>query len=550
VPEVRDRPSPPSRPPVRPSGAGAWGATTAGPVRTPLLPVLGALLVVAAGVYVAGTVLPGGLGPGLGMLGLGLGAAIGLWALNRPILAVGMLLVSTFLSGALKPLPLPDPGLLSLMAVVAAAGVGVARRVSRAPSFGPVEGAMAIYVLWIIASALTPHPYQAGGQLEIGESYSVANFVLTGTVMPFVVYVVGRFLFDRVDAVRKILWTVMALFAYSVWVSIAQFHLPGLVWPRYILDDYTESDSWSNRAVGVFSQPVANGLLLVTGFVLAVHMFHLAETRRWQRFLLVGLGTLSLYAIYLTHTRVVWLGFLVAVVLMAIFVPRHRRIYGTLIGGVVVAVAASWQTLLSEDRASGGITSSYEIEDRLNMIATALWAIPQRPLFGWGIGTFSQVNTYHHQQWSPEVPWIRGYGIASHLTELGIAAELGLIGLALWLAVLALVGRTLYRAVRALPADGSLTGREFGVIVGILAVLWLLTGLTADVRFFVFNGVLIYLLVGIVVGLAEAKGTGTARGPRTDLITAGPVRRGGQSVRQPRSAPPAAASAGPAERFV
>ena len=67
--------------------------------------------------------------------------------------------------------------------------------------------------------------------------------------------------------------------------------------------------------------------------------------------------------------------------------------------------------------------------DRLNSIQTAFWAFAQKPIEGWGIARFQVVNTYHHQQWSADIPWIGGYGIVSHENELGILAELGVIGL-------------------------------------------------------------------------------------------------------------------------
>jgi hypothetical protein len=44
--------------------------------------------------------------------------------------------------------------------------------------------------------------------------------------------------------------------------------------------------------------------------------------------------------------------------------------------------------------------------DRLNDAQTALW-VALKPLTGWGIGRFAAVNTYHHQQWSPAIPWMR-----------------------------------------------------------------------------------------------------------------------------------------------
>ncbi|WP_250548705.1 O-antigen ligase family protein [Pseudonocardia sp. H11422] len=486
-----------------PGDAGGWTPTRREPgLRATRLREGAALLLAVLGVVVAGSALPGDFGPGIGVAAIGLGAAVVFYALNRPVLAVGLLLFTTFLRMALRTPALPaEPAFFAMALVVAAAAIAVTRRVHQAPQFGAVEGAMAVYVIWNIGSAIAPHRYPADGGSTIGEHSSIYHFILTGTVVPFMCYVVGRFVFDRPSAVRSLLWVVMGCYAYSIWVSIAQFAAPALVWPRYILD-YPEDASWAHRAVGVFSQPVVNGLMLIIGFALAVHLAYQPDTRRWQRILLCGLMLSSLAAIYLTYTRVVWLGFALFVGAAAVLIRRTRPVYVSLIGAMLLGVAANWATFTSSDRSAGGVGSSYEVEDRLNMIATAFWAIREKPLLGWGIGRFSEVNTYHHQQWSQEVSWKRGFGIVSHFNELGIAAELGIIGLALWLTINVLLARGLWQALLTLPAEG-IVGRELAVIVSIIFGVWILTGFTADLRFFDFLALLILMLVGIVVGTAQ-----------------------------------------------
>ena len=68
-------------------------------------------------------------------------------------------------------------------------------------------------------------------------AYSIPRFIMVGTVIPFVMYVVGRYTFDRTAAVRVLLWTILALAAYSAAVSILQFTGPtDWVWPRFIVD--------------------------------------------------------------------------------------------------------------------------------------------------------------------------------------------------------------------------------------------------------------------------------------------------------------------------
>lgn len=461
----------------------------------------GVLLGAVVMIVIAGSALPGPLGPGLGMIAVGGAAALVLFALNRPVLAVSILLFCAFLRLALKSSALPvEPAFMAMAVVLAAAVIAVTRRVNRAPSFGPLEGAMALFVFWNIASGIVPHTYPAGGIQALGESYSVYHFILTGTLMPFILYVVGRFVFDREAAIRAILWVLTAMAAYSVWVSFAQFYAPALVWPRYILD-IPADNSWASRAVGVFVQPVANGLILIAGFGIAVHLLYDAGTRRWQRIMLAVLLPASLVAIYMTYTRVVWGCFAILAVLGAIYLRRGQNIYRAALAGIVLGILVNMQTFFSSDRSSGGIGSSYEVEDRLNMWATAFWAIGEKPWFGWGVGTFSQVNTYHHQQW-PGVPWFRGFGIVSHMTELGMFAELGLIGLSIWLTIVFLTVRNLRVAVRTISPQG-LVGRDLAVLTAILYTIWVITGYTADLRFFEFMGMTVLLLVGIVVGAAE-----------------------------------------------
>jgi O-antigen ligase len=144
-----------------------------------------------------------------------------------------------------------------------------------------------------------------------------------------------------------------------------------------------------------------------------------------------------------------------------------------------------------------------EVQDRLNTVATSIWAFQQAPWTGWGIGRFPAVNTYHHQQWSPAIPWDRGLGIPSHLDSLGILVELGIVGLSLWLVLLALIYARLIGATRRLPARG-LYGRAFGLTALLCLVAQSVTGLTVDLRFFDFPNIIVMLIAGAAIGRQQA----------------------------------------------
>ena len=426
----------------------------------------------------------------------GIASAAVFLGLRNPVLATMYLLAATFLRLAIPSGTFPvDPFLPAFVGVVLSTLIWSRVRGNQAPVLGPIEVAMGLYVLWNVVSLLTPHVYEAGEPLS-PTPFSVSRFLFIGIFMPLAMFVIGRAIFDEERALRPLLWALLSAGAYSAVVSIAQFHGPTwLVWPRYIL----EAPGWENRAVGVFNQPVVNGLVLIVGFVVANLIAAHASERLVVRFLATGVGVASIYAIYLTHTRAVWLAFVLVIVIGCVGAVGFRKGYVLSLAAVLTAVALNWPSFTSADRGAGGVASPGELQDRLNLLATSIWAIEREPLTGWGIGRFPVVNTFHHQAWSPAIPWERGYGIPSHLDVLGILTELGVIGLALWVTVLVLVGTELVRAVRRLPIDG-VGNRPFAITAAMSFFALLITGLTVDLRFFDFPNIVVWLLVGASIG--------------------------------------------------
>ena len=177
-----------------------------------------------------------------------------------------------------------NPFLIAFALLVIATALWMDRTPTRLRGIGAVEWAMALYVMWNVYSMFAPHKYTAGAQLPnaagIVVPFSVPRFIVIGTVIPFVMYAVGRYTFDRAAAVRALLWTILTLAAYSAAVSIMQFTGPtDWVWPRYIVD----APSWAGRAVGVFNQPVVNGMVLALGFAIAMLLLSRRSEPTWRR---------------------------------------------------------------------------------------------------------------------------------------------------------------------------------------------------------------------------------------------------------------------------
>ena len=101
-----------------------------------------------------------------------------------------------------------------------------------------------------------------------------------------------------------------------------------------------------------------------------------------------------------------------------------------------------------------------------------------------------------------------------------------MIGLALWICVLALVIRRLWTAYRTLP-DHDLCGKPLAV-TAIMAIATLIcTGLTVDLRLFDFPMLPVFLLAGITIGWSDRyQRSQTAAGGEIGIVEPVTVRHG------------------------
>jgi O-antigen ligase len=448
------------------------------------------LVTVVAGIACAagGLLAPTTTGPLL-LVGT-VGTAAVVLALVAPAAAVVLLLTTSFLRTAVHGVDLgvPLPGLLLAVALLGLV-VAVARGALVLPRLGAPELVMGLYVVLNAVSWLAPH------QLPVTTLYgtppSASSLVVFGVAFPLTAYVVGRLGAGDRRVAPTVRWWIVVVTGYSALTAVLQFHGPvALVWPRYIV----EAPTWTGRAVGIFNQPVTNGVLLVVGLVVCLWLGGDASRPRARRWIAHLVAAGAVYGIYLTHTRAIWL----AMVLVLITAPLVSRVYRrgafTILGLGAVAVVVNWAAITASDSPAGAVGSTDHVDDRLNMIATAIPAIRSEPLLGWGIGRFPAVNTVYHEQWSATTSWRNGYGFAAHETELAVGVELGLIGLALWLAVLVLLGRRVLAAHRA-GADPGAPG--IALLSGLVLIV---VGTTVDLRLVDFAPTLVLLLAGLAVG--------------------------------------------------
>ncbi|HWS93034.1 MAG TPA: O-antigen ligase family protein [Mycobacterium sp.] len=512
-----------TRPQTRGGQFGGWLSATAQPGSTPFFVFtrktdpktggseLGAWLAVAAAlaaivVVLAAVRLPGAKFGQLLVLGA-VALAVGAMVLRSPPFATIILIIAVFLQPA-TPHVLPiDTFWIAVAGVVGALVLWMDRNPDRPRGMDAIEWAVALYLAWNVYSMISPHEFIAveqafnarPGEFVTGKPLVVWRLIVVQILAPVVLYRLGRSAFDRAAVVRALLWTILILAAYSAVMSIMQFTGPTeLVWPRYML----ESKLWPGRAVGIFAQPVVNGWLLALGLAIAMLLLSRRSEPTWRRWFASVVVIACGYGIYLTHTRVAWIAGVVVLIIGALIARGYRKGFIVAICLVASVVAVNWSVFTSSDRKAGGVGSVSEVQDRLNANQTALWAFERKPFAGWGIGRFEAVNTYHHQQWAPDIPWIRGYAIVAHENELGILADLGVIGLGLWICVLAVVLRRLWTAYRTLP-DHDLCGKPLAVTAIMALATVFCAGLTVDLRICPFPMLPVFLLAGITIGWSD-----------------------------------------------
>jgi O-antigen ligase len=381
--------------------------------------------------------------------------------------------------------------------------------------FGMTEFLMVCFVMLAIASSLLPHELPVAG--EKGTSRSLFDLILSSAFLPFAGFVLARqTLLDRRN-ITRFLWALAVFGLYLAITNVLWLTGPkNLVWPHDIFDPSVGAQV--DRARGVFLNAAVTGYALIACFVATMHLARV--NRRW-RLPLVLSALLMIVAVGLTQTRSAWLAAALVVIFSAIVNRGFRRWYIVILIGVGLLVGVKWSDFTSSDRAKGGVTSVNETQDRLNAFATGVWAIEQKPVFGWGLGTFPSINSVHHKAWK-DTPWNRGYGIFPHDTQVGTGAELGLVGLGLWLMIIISMIIASGRAWRALPRSG-LISRGLASSFWCVFIAWAATASLIDIRLFAFANTVFFLFGGMCAGLADkAKKEAEEASAETRIISGGP----------------------------
>jgi putative inorganic carbon (HCO3(-)) transporter len=358
------------------------------------------------------------------------------------------------------------------------------------------------------ATARASHVRTTAWLITVAAAYATVSAAWAGTlaqheglyglldrlgIVPFMMFLVAPRVFGT-EAQRAVLLAgLVALGGYLGLTALAEgLGLDALVFPHYITDPTLGIHV--DRARGPFLEAVANGLALFACGVAAA----LALVRwraRAARALAATVVVLCVVGVVLTLTRAVWIASAVAPAVAMLCSAGLRRwmIPVLLVVGLVAWGALNFVPGL-QGRADSRTADQRPLWDRLNTDDAALHMVQERPLLGFGWNSFVTRGTDHLRQ-RGDFP-ITGAGLVVHNVFLSHAVELGLVGVAVWLAAFVL-GIGLTAARRAPP---SLEPWRLGLIA--LAVNYVIVANFGPLGY-AFPTLLLWTWAGIVAQRPE-----------------------------------------------
>lgn len=218
---------------------------------------------------------------------------------------------------------------------------------------------------------------------------------------------------------RNIFWTTVFWAVFGIGLVYAKVFF---IYQSPLLN--IQLGTWDHRAASIFYHPniLSAYLILASG----IGMMLMLQRRRKER-IGVGLGlAVIMVCQVLTSSRSGWIGTVATFLLIGILVDR--RVLVTLVGGVSAAMMAFWPMVLPRLQTLGQMDFMSN-HHRVLVWKSALAMIRERPLSGWGPGTWPMVYPKF------EDPLILEKMPHAHNMYLMIGAEFGLIVLAVLLGV-------------------------------------------------------------------------------------------------------------------
>ena len=369
---------------------------------------------------------------------------------------------------------------------------------------------------WLLAfvALLLANTFLHDWQREAKDQSPIFPHLMEGYLLPALLYVIA----SRANLSERSWQRILGVLGvFGIYLAVTAFcevgGAWGLVFPRYIADP--AEGIHFGRARGPFLQSVRMGMYLLVGMgAVWLPLVHQGRWGRNGRVLGIALTAALGMAAVLTFTRSIWLGLLLATILLIVttFEGIWRR--GGLLGVAAVVfltITLSATSIVNLDREDGPQATAESTSMRA-VFAYVSWLMFQdHPITGCGFGHFphEKDNYLNNRSTSLRLETIRGY--IHHNTFLSILVELGVFGLILIVGTMI----ALFRDAKKLWSDEQAPYwmRQVSLLFMLFAIAFAIQMLFHEVSYSPVEFGLYFLLAGL---MANAVGMWKSEQRETD----------------------------------
>jgi N-acetylglucosaminyldiphosphoundecaprenol N-acetyl-beta-D-mannosaminyltransferase len=358
---------------------------------------------------------------------------------------------------------------------------------------------------WLLIGLVTLFAASAlvSGPAEIArEGSSAWGRLLASYLLPALLYFIVR----QAPVTRREWIGLLACFvALGVYLSFtAVCEIAGkwaLVFPRYIADP--NLGIHFGRARGPGLNAASLGIYLTAclwcGWVL------LGQTgRRGLQLVLLAVLPLMALGVFFTYTRSTWIGLAASGLVVGwLQMPRRWRMPALVSASFagLVLIAVSWSSLIGLKREGTAAEAEHSINQRESFAYVSWQMFKDHPLLGVGFGRFYDQKLPYLSDRRQEVELESIRSLDHHNTFLGVLTESGLIGLAMFCAVL--VAWTRHAWLLAKRVAGPEWARAQGVLMLAIVVNYLCSAMFHDLTLVPAQEWLLFVLAGLTVNLRQ-----------------------------------------------
>ncbi len=235
------------------------------------------------------------------------------------------------------------------------------------------------------------------------------------------------------------------------------------------------------------------------GFACGIHLLSLK--RGFARLFHTILLALFFPAVFFTLTRSVYLCFLLTLgtLLFAYRTPFPKwKLLSIPLALALIFALVNLPRLASSERREGGVYQVQEVLIREALLKRSVIMIMDNPLFGVGLAQFIPASLAKYKglvptsESSEEQP--------QHHQLIGMTVELGLVGVSVYLAIIAMFLKRVFALYRGLPHFGLISS-NLAVIIGISMSVYILNNFFIDSSFQLFPNLLFFTFGGLADGL-------------------------------------------------